>query len=186
MRTPTPKREKLLHAAKALIYQRGFSQTTLAEIAQSAQIALGNVYYYFKTKDDLARAVIDDHQTDFANLFLQWEQLPSPKLRLAALLSYLEDSRPSVARYGCPIGSLCLELNKDNPQLAPYANDMIKTTQLWLEQQFKEWGHTNAADLAIQMLVRLQGISIVAMALHNPQLVQEQVQHMRDWLDELT
>ncbi len=40
------------------MYRQGATATTLADIAQAADVPLGNVYYYFKTKDDLIRAVV--------------------------------------------------------------------------------------------------------------------------------
>jgi TetR/AcrR family transcriptional repressor of nem operon len=45
------KRERLLGAAADLLYRQGVEKTTLADIAQAADVALGNIYYYFKTKD---------------------------------------------------------------------------------------------------------------------------------------
>ena len=45
----------LLEAANKLVHQQGFNQTTLADIAKAAQVPLGNVYYYFKTKEDIVR-----------------------------------------------------------------------------------------------------------------------------------
>jgi TetR/AcrR family transcriptional repressor of nem operon len=44
------KRERLLGAAADLLYRQGVEKTTLADIAQAADVALGNIYYYFKTK----------------------------------------------------------------------------------------------------------------------------------------
>lgn len=42
------KRERLIDAAKEQFYQYGIARTTLAEIAQRAQVPLGNVYYHFR------------------------------------------------------------------------------------------------------------------------------------------
>jgi TetR/AcrR family transcriptional regulator, transcriptional repressor for nem operon len=54
----TDKRVRLVDAAKALIHRQGFNLTTLADIAQEADVPLGNVYYYFKTKEAIGEAVI--------------------------------------------------------------------------------------------------------------------------------
>ena len=54
------KRERLVGAACDLVYRLGAERTTLADIARAADVPLGNVYYYFRTKDDIfARAVVD-------------------------------------------------------------------------------------------------------------------------------
>ncbi|MCK5749515.1 MAG: TetR/AcrR family transcriptional regulator, partial [Oricola sp.] len=53
------KREALVQAAAELFWTRGYEASSLADIASAARVPLGNVYYYFKTKSDLAGAVAD-------------------------------------------------------------------------------------------------------------------------------
>lgn len=53
------KRDALINAAKKLIYKQDFNITTLAEIANEADVPLGNIYYYFKTKADIGMAVLN-------------------------------------------------------------------------------------------------------------------------------
>jgi hypothetical protein len=53
------KRERLVAAAKQMLHEHGVERTTLADIAAAADVPLGNVYNYFKTKDALVAAVID-------------------------------------------------------------------------------------------------------------------------------
>ena len=48
-------------SAGAGMASRVFKATTLADIAQAADVPLGNVYYYFKSKDELIRAVVADY-----------------------------------------------------------------------------------------------------------------------------
>src|SRR5215469_1861905 len=58
------KRDRLIEAAAETFYAQGVEKTTLADIAAAAGIPLGNVYYYFKTKDDLLQAVVEAHLRD--------------------------------------------------------------------------------------------------------------------------
>ena len=67
MSASVEKRARLTEAAARLIYQNGFSQTTLADIAAAAQVALGSVYY-FKTKDEVAQAILDRRSGDIGRL----------------------------------------------------------------------------------------------------------------------
>jgi AcrR family transcriptional regulator len=50
--------DRLIEAAKARFYQQGVARTTLADIAQQAQVPLGMVYYHFRTKEALVEAVV--------------------------------------------------------------------------------------------------------------------------------
>ena len=80
------KRERLVKSAQALIHEQGAHRTTLAEIAERAEVPLGNVYYYFKSKDELIGAVLDSYQEEAAALTRAFERHPSPQARLKALV----------------------------------------------------------------------------------------------------
>src|SRR6266481_3425592 len=58
-KTHIDKRSRLVSAAVGLAYQNGFGATSLADIAREAEVPLGNVYYYFKTKDDIGDAIVE-------------------------------------------------------------------------------------------------------------------------------
>ena len=51
------RREEILDAARRVFAERGFKGTTIADIAEIAGIALGTVYLYFPSKDDLFAAL---------------------------------------------------------------------------------------------------------------------------------
>ena len=55
------KRERLVAGAREVIHQQGVEKTTIADIARAADVPVGNVYYYFKTKDELVAAAIAGH-----------------------------------------------------------------------------------------------------------------------------
>jgi TetR/AcrR family transcriptional regulator, transcriptional repressor for nem operon len=52
--------------ARQLFYEQGVEKTSLADIADGSGVPIGNVYYYFKTKDELVEAVIDSHAEDIS------------------------------------------------------------------------------------------------------------------------
>lgn len=54
------KRQRIIEAARARFRHYGIAKTTMQEIAQDADVAVGTLYRYFKDKDDLAVACADD------------------------------------------------------------------------------------------------------------------------------
>jgi AcrR family transcriptional regulator len=56
-------RKSVIEAAEALIGRYGYKKTTVDDIAQSAGIAKGTVYLYFKSKEEIALAVVDKVNT---------------------------------------------------------------------------------------------------------------------------
>jgi AcrR family transcriptional regulator len=59
-------RSALLAAGQRLFGEQGFDATTVAEIAEDADVAIGSFYNYFATKDELLAALL--HETLLAQL----------------------------------------------------------------------------------------------------------------------
>ena len=53
MKRNTEKYQQILTAAIKVFAERGFSQSTISQIAQEAGVADGTIYLYFKNKDDI-------------------------------------------------------------------------------------------------------------------------------------
>ena len=52
-------RERILGAAEQVFARAGFNGATMAEIAELAGLPKANLHYYFGSKEDLYRAVLD-------------------------------------------------------------------------------------------------------------------------------
>lgn len=182
---PPGKRERLIAAACDLFYRQGIAATTLAHIAEAAEVPLGNVYYYFKTKNDLVRAVVEARLGE-ARTLLAWVEAAhdSPRDRLKALFEAFAGQNEEIARYGCPQGSLCSELDKlpDGPGLA---GELMRVPVDWAERQFRALGCPDARDLAIEVIARYQGSALLSNALRDPDLLTRESARVAAWLDTL-
>lgn len=180
------KRERLMEAAKTLIHRQGFNQTTLADIAQESGVPLGNVYYYFKTKEEIAAAVIEEYKQHVRGALRELEERePDPGKRLAWFIKGMSGVKDEIASHGCPVGSLCQELNKEHTPLAEKVDDIIKAQVRWATEQFKLMGRKDAADLAVQLVATLQGVSLLANAMKSPEVVARQAQRLYNWVREM-
>lgn len=52
-------RNQLLDAAEKVFFDKGFSQTSLMDIAEAAGLSRGAIYWHFKNKGDLFEAMAD-------------------------------------------------------------------------------------------------------------------------------
>ena len=52
-------RKRLLIAARKLLYDKDFSEITVADIAKEAGVAVGSFYVYFKRKEDIVEGLED-------------------------------------------------------------------------------------------------------------------------------
>jgi TetR/AcrR family transcriptional regulator, transcriptional repressor for nem operon len=179
------KRDRLVAAACQLLHQQGVEKTTLADIAQAADVPVGNIYYYFKTKDELVGAVIDAYSLDLRTRLSSLDRHRTPKARLKALVRDLADQRELTAQFGCPMGSLCSELDKRDDELERTAAELLMLSVTWAEEQFRSMGRSDARDLAVALVASSQGISLLTNTLRDPDLMAREARRLDRWIDSL-
>jgi len=180
------KRSQLVQAAGNLVHRRGFNRTTLADISQASGVRLGNVYYYFKTKSAIGQAIVEQRASDYQMVLREWDKLPDPVDRLDALIQSTCENRTMLARSGCPIGTLCVELRKEEGSLAKNAAKIFAQILVWLEVQFRSMGRgEESRGLAEHLISALQGASLLAHVFSRPEYVVEEAQRLRIWIDGL-
>lgn len=173
-------------AACELVYRQGLARTTLADIAQSADVPVGNVYYYFKAKDDIVAAVVDARARQLRSLFATLESRHrSPRTRLKALMGVLAEQRDLIARYGCPYGTLSSELARRAEGPDHVAAPLLQIPLGWAEQQFRAMGRRDARDLAAELVAAYQGSAVLSSALGRPEIMARRVRRIERWVDGL-
>ncbi|MEV0539948.1 TetR/AcrR family transcriptional regulator [Nocardia salmonicida] len=179
------KQERLVQAAMRVFYQQGIEKTTIAEIAREADVPVGNVYYYFKTKDQFVAAVIELHAQVLTGAVTEIAELPGPADRLKAMVRSWVDQREMAARYGCPFGSLAAELDKREDAFRGEPARVMGLLVDWARTQFVELGRTDAAELAIAFVAAYQGISLLTNTFRDPELMVTEGARLERWIDEL-
>ena len=179
----TDKRIRLIEAAKVLIHQQGFNLTTLADIAQEADVPLGNVYYYFKTKEAIGIAVIEKRAAEWAERLAMWSENPDPQARLNALIQYGLEDLEVTARFGCPIGGLCQELGKQGGTLSDLAAKLLHDILQWTEEQFRALGlGETSANQALNLVSMIQGAFLLTHTFKDPKISARQSEELQKWL----
>jgi TetR/AcrR family transcriptional repressor of nem operon len=180
-----PKRERLVESASELLYEQGVQRTTLAQIAERADVPPGNVYYYYKTFDELVLAVIESRLARIRQVLANLDRRATPKARLKALAATWVDAAPEVTEHGCPVGSLACELSKDDNELSAQGAQMIRELIDWMERQFRELGRHDAPALAVTMLAAIQGAALLANTLRDEALFHREIRRIRRWVDDI-
>jgi len=183
----TAKRQRLMAAAAQVVHQQGAERTTIADIARAADVPVGNVYYYFKAKDELVAAALTEHARELEVLTGRLDRLPDPRERLKGLVEAWVSQRDLAARYGCPTGTLAVELDKRaEGGLDVEVGKVIRVLLDWVERQFRELGLPDPDGLALTMVSAYQGMSLLANALRDPDIMTRQGAHLVSWLDSLS
>lgn len=180
----TFKRGRLIEAAQNLFYQQGITNTTLANVAERAEVPLGNVYYYFHTKEALIEAVVYSHIRALEAQFEEWEQIVDPRQRLLKLLASERHQPAMVARYGCPHGTLCQELDKEDTPLTQTSARIFEAYLNWVCKQFRliGKGDQESHELAFDLISALQGTYLLANCFRSPEMLESKLLRLERWL----
>ena len=176
-------RTRLLQAAEKVTYRHGFGKTALADIAKEAKVPLGNIYYYFKTKDQIGDAIVELRVSRFRRLLQELDKADSPKERLCGFVQIKINNRETLARSGCPVGTLCSELHKHGGAVAKKSTVLFAEALAWMEAQFKALGKgDDSPGLAVHLLSATQGLSVLAHTFHDPGMIDMEAARLKQWI----
>ena len=125
-------KERLVYAALMLFAEKGYGSTSVADILKAAGANAGSLYHAFPTKQDLLVAVLETYRAGIEPMLLApaWAGVEDPIERVFALLArYRGMLELSECLYGCPIGSLALELHEPDP---PVREGLATNFQGWV------------------------------------------------------
>jgi len=130
--TPPTTRERLVTTAMALFWEKGYDSTSVADVLQKARVNSGSLYHFFPGKQDLLLAVLDMYHQGIGPMLLEpaWKGVGDPIERIFALLArYRRGIVMTKCTYGCPIGSLALEIHEPDP---PVREALAKNFAAWV------------------------------------------------------
>ncbi len=181
------KRDRLVDSAATLFHTHGMTATSLADIAKHAEIPIGNVYYYFKAKEELALAAVSKRKEQFSAAYaLLDEAIADPRQRLVEAVNYFDKVRDEYTKYGCPIGRIIEDASVEKDNVAKAAAQVLGDFVDWAERQFQQLGHSDAARVyATSLMAGIQGATVMAKAFANPQVMSDEVARLTAWLQSL-
>jgi len=111
-------RSRIVYAAMELFWEKGFASTSVADVLKRSSANSGSLYHFFPGKQDLLLAVLEAYRSGIHAMLLEpaWGHVRDPIERVFALLArYRELVVQTECSYGCPIGSLALEIHEPDP-----------------------------------------------------------------------
>jgi TetR/AcrR family transcriptional repressor of nem operon len=113
----SPTRERLIHSALFLFWERGFAGTSMADLLAHAGVNSGSFYHFFESKEALLKAVLEEYLKALAPQVIEpaFRQTDEPIERIFAILAgYRVRILHTHCQYGCPLGRLALEIDPEN------------------------------------------------------------------------
>lgn len=129
---PSDTRAKIIEAAMELFWLKGYGSTSIADILSRTQLNSGSLYHFFPGKQDVLVAVLEAYRDGIHAMLLEpaWAGEPDPVERVFKLLAlYRGLILQTECSYGCPIGSLALELHEADPAVR---HRLAENFQAWV------------------------------------------------------
>jgi TetR/AcrR family transcriptional repressor of nem operon len=156
-------RWRIVEAAMELFWLKGYASTSIADILSRSQVNSGSLYHFFPGKQDVLLAVLEAYRDGIHQMLLEpaWSDVDDPVEKVFALLAlYRRAIVDTECQYGCPIGSLALELHDADPivreRLAEnFTNwvDAVEACLLAAEHRFvAETDFRGLAELALNVM----------------------------------
>ena len=179
-------RQLIIDSANQLFYQKGYNQTSFSEIADAAGMPRGNFYYYFKSKDEILDAVITDRIERMRHRLAEWDrEYSTPLEKLHRFIDILLNSEQDAMRYGCPMGSLSVELGKTQLEQQARVKDMFDIFLEWGTNQFKALGTKQPRAQALHLLASMQGTLLVANTYSDVSFLRQEAAQLKKWVGTL-
>lgn len=186
-------RDRIVYSALQLFAEKGYGSTSVAEILSAADVNAGSLYHVFPGKQDVLLAVLEAYREGLEPMLLRpaWEGVTDPIERVFALLAKYRALLASTdCTYGCPIGSLALELHEPDPAVRAL---LAKNFQGWvdaIERCFNEAGDRLPRDvdrrqLAMLALATMEGGVMVSRTERTMNAFDDAVAAFRSYIDHL-
>ena len=176
-----------------LFWEKGYQSTSIADLLKRAGVHSGSLYHFFPGKQDVLLAVLDLYHVGIDEMLLTpvWKDIADPVERVFALLAkYRELIVQTECTYGCPIGSLALELHEPDP---PVRSRLVANFSAWIdaiERCLVDVGprlpkHLDRRALASFVLTTMEGGVMLARTYRDVALFDSAVGQLRCHFDRL-
>jgi TetR/AcrR family transcriptional repressor of nem operon len=182
-------RTRLLDAALDLIRAKGYSATTVDEICHRAGVTKGSFFHHFRSKDDLALAAVAHWEAKTASLFAAapYHLAQDPLDRLLGYVDFrAANLTGELAEYTCLLGTLVQETYATHPEiraaceraLSAHIDELTRDVEA-ARQLYAPDASWSAESVGNFMQAVLQGSFILAKAKQGPEVVRENLEHLR-------
>jgi len=187
---------KIMDTAERLILERGFAATSIDQIIDEVGITKGAFFYHFKTKADLARALVERYAAADAKLLddnlARAEKLAADPLQQVLILvglflemaEGLEEPNP-----GCLFASYCYESGLFDEEIHRITASAILRWREILAARLRAAAEkhpprapVDTEGLADLLTVVFEGAFILSRALKEPGIFAEQLRQYRTYL----
>lgn len=187
-------RTRLLDATYTLMLRKGYPSTSVDEICQAAEVSKGSFYHFFKSKQELALAMLAHHMDGAIEEIekgLDLEEVEGPE-QTVRYVKHVEDGAEELWRDGCLIGSFALELAETHPEIRETVSRVFRDLVDHMEKVFRPLCEAHPGpdtppprELAEQFIMAIEGGVVLSRAHHDRRYVPQAIRSFRRYVEKL-
>lgn len=186
METVNDTQQRILNAARELIYASSYAEVGVAAICEHAGVKKGSFYHFFPSKRELALAMLDAFYLDMKNSLVGKafaDELP-PLTRLVRFCELAYQFQTQVHRdtgfvLGCPFGNLANEVATQDETIRLRLEQIFSNLQALMRKTLQEAVDSgelqdiNVAATAQAMLAYFEGVMLLAKSQNNTGIIKQ-------------
>ena len=198
-RDGTATRNKILEVGKSLALRQGHVATSVDEIIEEAGITKGTFFYHFKSKQDLAVALIEkfaenDVEVLKKNLATAEKLSKDPLQQLLIFVGLIQELHENLdnSSIGCLFASYSYENQLIDKNVKTIVSDTILEWRSTLSDKIKKIiekypprQKVNPDELADMFTVTLEGAYVFTRLMHQNELVNQHLEHYKNYIESL-
>jgi TetR/AcrR family transcriptional repressor of nem operon len=182
----TDTQQRILDAARELIYARSYADVGVAEICETAGVQKGSFYHFFPSKRDLTLAVLDAQYLNFKEQLIDRAFVtdipPLARLERFAALIYEFQKQVMLATgrvLGCPVGNLANEMASHDEPIRERIDQIFRKAQAQVRLVLKEADQAgelpgvNLDATAQAMFAYFEGVMMLAKTQNDPEVLRK-------------
>ncbi|MES9852680.1 MAG: TetR/AcrR family transcriptional regulator [Candidatus Thiodiazotropha sp. L084R] len=196
-RDGTITRSKIMDVAQQMVLNVGLSGTSVEKVIDGAGVTKGTFFYHFKTKHDLATALIeryaDQDQHHFHDYMKKAEQLARDPLQqllifvglLIEMTDQLEDPFPGClyAAYCYQSGAISADVMARIEEMMHFWRDQLSHKLEAISQHYTARVPVTHTQVADHVLTTFEGAFVLSKVMKEPKLASEQLIQCRNYLE---
>ena len=180
--------QRILKAASELMYANSYAEVGVAAICEKAGVKKGSFYHFYKSKQDLVLAVLEQSFIDFKAGMLDrvftGRHAPLDEIRqfVDEIYHYQKQVKQDSGHVlGCPFGNMSLELSSQDETIRSKLNHIFTRSkgclrdalQRGVDEGVSELAGIDATATADAMYAYMEGVLLFAKTENNAELIKQ-------------
>ncbi|MFW0884440.1 TetR/AcrR family transcriptional regulator [Candidatus Acidulodesulfobacterium sp. H_13] len=188
-------RNRIIKKSYLLILNKGYKGTTIDDILNEAGVSKGSFYYYFASKRDIAKAIIDEIiKEEFLTVWRNVHKGEDPVKNIIKKINMSYDKKGNhYSSTGCPLGNLIVEFSSVDIEFSKKTDSILKMWSSYIRKALDKSlrlgilnANFNPEKVADFLVASMEGCILAAKSSHDKKKLRNCFDSMINYLKSIS